>query len=509
MDTGQTVIPFPSRWDSGLPLGQKAPFRWFPYELALLSALLKRELPDATVKMLDPNVEDWDGNRTIAEIAKYAPDVLICELSALTYPTMTRVMQEVFGHLDNERCCAGRAIICGPMGAYDKGRALADGWDDVVVGEYELKILELLGGTIPPEAYTDAELINLDWLPWPEDEDIDRSRYYENNHYVEPSVIQVYPTRGCPLSCTFCVVPTYYGGHGKTSRSHRQRDVGNVCDEIEYLAAKYPDFRGCYFNEEAHSASPEWLASFCHELIRRGLNKYSYDAMCGMWSFTRELVELCAQAGYKQIRFGVESTSELVGKAIKKTIHKEKIETFLGWCKEFGVNTYGTFQIGAMGSTEEIDRATLGDLRAWIKAGLIQKWQISTSTPQPGTPFYKQAKREGWLVTENVDQYDGINAVVNYPHYSAEQIEAVRKSALAGRAAEARMERNRTKLDKFREQYAALFDMLEKKIDADEVDFMEADRYVYTRENTADEDSAMHREYAGLEMVTLHITMRD
>lgn len=427
MDTGQTVIPFPSRWDSGLPgVGAKPPFFWYPYEMCLLSTLLKRELPNVNVKLLDGNIQGFDGDRYIQEIAKLQPDVLICECSALTYPTMTRVMMEHHRRYD---VIPPRAILCGPMGSYDKQRAIDDGWDDVVVGEYELKVLELLGGTVPPEARTEAGLINLDWLPWPEDEDIDRSAYYEVNHYAKRAIIQLYPTRGCPLSCTFCVVPSYYGGHGKSHRSHRCRDVEDVADEIEYLAERYPNFHGCYFNEEAHNANAEWLASFCETLIRRGLNKYQYDAMTGAWTYTRELVELMSRAGYRQIRFGVESTSEQVGRAIKKTVHRQVIDNLLGWCKEFGVGAYITLQVGAMGSTEQSDLATIADAKEWIRRGLVQKWQLSTSCPQPGTPFHELAKKNGWLLTDDISRYDGYQAIVDYPTYPARRIQAVRDGA--------------------------------------------------------------------------------
>jgi len=412
LDNGKEVILFPSRWDSAVP-GRKA-FAFYPYELALLSALLKRELPDDHVVMLDGNIKTWNGDRYVREIIRRRPDVLICECSALTYPTMTRVMRRV---------APERAILCGPMGGYDAARALGDGWTDIVTGEFEAKVLALLQHKPEPRGYVD-----LDWLPWPEDEDICRTDYYEINHYA-PGIVQLYPTRGCPLACTFCVVPTYYGGHGASHRSHRGRNVEDVCDEIEYLAAKYPTFQGCYFNEEAHNANVEWLVSFCEALIRRGLNKYSYDAMCGYWTMTEELVNLLARAGYRQFRFGVESTSEVVGKSIGKTMHLERVERLLGWLKAAGMGAYGTFQIGAIGSTEQTDLATLADLRTWIGRGLMQKWQISTSTPQPGTPFYEQVKDNGWLITEDVNFYDGMKPVLSYPHYSADRIWAVRAGA--------------------------------------------------------------------------------
>jgi radical SAM superfamily enzyme YgiQ (UPF0313 family) len=409
LDNGLDVILYPSRWDSALP---RAPFRFYPYELGYMSTLLKREMPNAKVKMLDGNLESWDGDTYARAIAALNPDVLICELSALTYDSMTRIMRAVG---------AKRNILCGPMAHNSK--AFADGWTDTVTGEYEHKVLCLLQGLPEPEGY-----IDLDWLPFPEDEDVSRIRYQEINHY-SPGIVQLYPTRGCPLSCTFCVVPTYYGGHNKSHRSHRGRDVESVCDEIEYLASKYPGFRGCYFNEEAHNANVEWLTEFANALIRRGLNKYSYDAMCGYWTFTEELVNLLAKAGYRQIRFGVESTSQLVGKSIGKTIHLEKMERLMGWCKAVGIGCYGTFQIGAPGSSEQTDLATMADLRRWRDNDMMQKWQVSTSTPQPGTPFYAQAKARGWLVTENLNYFNGWNAVVSYPDYPSERIAKVRQEA--------------------------------------------------------------------------------
>lgn len=414
LDNGSDVILYPSRWDSAVP---RAPFRFYPYELAYLSTLLKREMPEANVKLLDGNLHGWGADQYAAVIRTLQPDVLICECSALTYATMTRTMQMVSPSM---------AILCGPMATYTG--AHLDGWTHTVVGEYEAKVLALLQGNPAPTGY-----IDLDWLPWPEDDDIDRGAYYEINHYTPPAVVQVYATRGCPLACTFCVVPSYYGGHGKSHRSHRCRNVDDVCDEIEYLIrigpAKGWQFTGAFFNDEAHNANPEWFALFCETLIRRGLNRYAYDAMCGMWSFSEELVALAARAGYRQIRFGVESTSEQVGKRIKKTMHMGRIEALLGWLKQYGIGAYGTFQVGAPGSTEATDRQTLADLMRWRDAGLMQKWQVSTSTPQPGTPFYAQAKQEGWLLTEDLSYYNGFYPVLSYPEYPAERIMQVRMMA--------------------------------------------------------------------------------
>jgi len=110
-------------------------------------------------------------------------------------------------------------------------------------------------------------------------------------------------------------------------------------------------------------------------------------------------------------------------------MHLDKIERMLQWFKLNGIGAYGTFQIGAPGSTAETDKQTLNDLRRWRNQGLMQKWQVSTSTPQPGTPFHAQAQRAGWLRTDDINQYDGWQAVLSYPDYTAEQIFQVRMGA--------------------------------------------------------------------------------
>jgi anaerobic magnesium-protoporphyrin IX monomethyl ester cyclase len=413
LDNNQEVILFPSRWDSAVP--GRRPFAYYPYELAYLSTLLKRET-DHQVKMLDGNLSLLGADDYANAIAEEEPDILATECSALTYPAMTRAMLKV----KEARGC--HAMLCGPLGTYDKQRAYADGWDAVIAGEFEHKVLNAIQGKQPPQGY-----IDLDWLPLPEDQDITRILYTEASNPID-GLIQVYPTRGCPLACTFCVVPLYYGSHGNSHKSHRQRNPELVCDEIEYLADMYgDDFNGCFFNEEAHNANVEWLTRFAETLIRRKLNQYEYDAMCGYWTFTEPLVNLLAGAGYSQIRFGVESTSQVVGKAIHKTMHLDRLERFMGWCREAGIECYGTFQIGAPGASEETDRQTLRDLARWVQSGLMSRWQVSTSTPQPGTPFYREAQENGWLLTEDLSRFDGERAVVSYPDYPADRIELVKR----------------------------------------------------------------------------------
>jgi radical SAM superfamily enzyme YgiQ (UPF0313 family) len=420
LSDGRWVCLFPSRWDAGT--AWKNP-PYFPFELAYLSTLLKRELPEARVKMLDPNWHDLDWKETRDYIKQNFPnpDVVITECSALTYPDMTRVMQN-FMRSDFPKLT--QWFLAGPYGASNCQKASDDGWDVIFQGEYENLVLDALRHPGQSSFYKRLPNVpvDLDWLPWPEDQDISRINYSEwSNPY--PGMIQAFPTRGCPLACSFCVVPTLYGGHGNSFQSHRTRNVDNICDEIEYLARKYKgQFSGCFFNEETHNANIEWFMDFCDRLICRGLDRWRYDAMCGYWPFTEDAIKLAARSGYCQIRIGIENFSQEVGKKIGKRIIPEKLGQVLEWCKKYGIAVYGTTQVGAPGSTFDSDVATLQTMLELKREGYVRTWQNSVSTPQPGTPMYNEALKEGRLLTTDISQFDGMHAVMELPGYPAEKI---------------------------------------------------------------------------------------
>lgn len=391
LDDGRDTVLFPSRSDAAV---HGKDWDYYPYELAYLSSLLKREGYPDTV-LVDGCREKLNAAAYIPRLVDLRPDVLVMELTEMTYKSSTRVAQAV------KEATGARLILTGPHGMYKPKEAHADGWDEVIFGEYEAKVLALLNGAALPIGY-----IDLDWLPWPEDDDISRIWYREAQDPL-PGMVQTYPTRGCPMSCTFCVVPMYYGGHGSTSKSHRVRDPENVCDEIEYLAHKYAgQFNGCFFNEENHSTNTDWLAQFAETLIRRGLNKYAYDAMSGYWTYTEELVKLMARAGYKQIRIGIESIDPAVWKAVHKAAPVERIERFMEWCKAAGVDVMGTFQMGAPGSTPQSDQRTRAKIREWQHNGLMRRIQVSTTQAHPGTPLYEMALEQGALMSDDFEQYD-------------------------------------------------------------------------------------------------------
>ncbi len=413
------ICPFPSRWTSmftGYPV-----FIYYPYELAYLSTLLKRELPNDHIKMIDGawmrfTAEDY---KQYLDLEK--PDWVIFEVDTVSYAETLKVARHARNNLGAEVIMTGQYPTAWPE------KVVEDGFQYACVGEFEETVLDILKGKDPksieglyPKSY--RKVLDLDWLPDPEDEDIRRIDYsYSGGHrWTKYREIEVHPSRGCPYTCDFCVAGTVY----YENINWRFRKTSRIVNEIETLRRKYPEMEGCFFNEETHIIRKKDILEFSDALISSGNNDLRYEAMANHQRLDEEILEAIKKAGYYKLRVGIESVDEDTGQSIGlvKT-RSDELEKILKVAKKLGIEMYGTFLFGASGSTPEGDRKTIEFGKRVISKGLLSSWQASIAVPHPATDFYKKAVKNGWLVTDDLDRFNGISdTVVSYPNYSREQI---------------------------------------------------------------------------------------
>ena len=417
------VCPFPSRWTSmfqGYPV-----FIYYPYELAYLSTLLKREFPDDYVKLIDGTYLRFTAEDYIQYLDMEKPDWLIFEVDTVTYQESLRIakaMQSKYGT---------RVIITGQYPTAYPEKVMADGMDYACVGEFEYAVVDILNGLDPktiPGVYPNSyrTVLDIDSLPDPEDEDIRRIDYsYCGGHrWTKFREIEVHASRGCPYTCDFCVAGTVY----YEKENWRFRSPARIVAEIENLRRKYPEMEGCWFNEETHIIRKKDIMAFCQALIDSGNNDLHYEAMANHQRIDEEILEMIRKAGYYKLRLGIETIDEATGQSIGRKTKADRLHDLLRSAKKLGIEIYGTFMIGASGSTPEGDRKTIEYGKKLISEDLISSWQCSISVPHPGTTFHKKAIENGWLNTNDLESFNGSSGtVVSYPNYSSDQImESVR-----------------------------------------------------------------------------------
>jgi len=422
---GFYIIHSPSRWSEGVRNIENW-FAYYPWELAYTSSLLKRETKHE-IKLLDGCLERLNLESYYKKIIPEKPDWLIMESATRMIEENLELALKIKKELGTKIVFVGQHASAFPEELLDRGV------DYVCMGEYEITILELLQGKNPKDIlgiYPNPRrpLLDIDYLPFPEDEDVKRIDYgipgEPSSEYME---IQMYASRGCPRSCNFCVARNIY----YAQPNWRTRKIENIISEIKYLKNKYPKVEGIFFDEEVHNVKKDFILNLCQAIKKEGLNKLHYEAMCDIWFMDEEMLKAMRDAGYYKIRFGIETANREVAELINKQLDLKKLFFLLQEAKKIGLKTYGTFMFGAWGSTKESDLETIELIKKLILNGLLDNIQISISTPQPGTKFYQLVKEKGYLIENEYYKFDGGNfSMVSYPEYKKEEIEKIKDLAI-------------------------------------------------------------------------------
>ncbi|MDH5541626.1 MAG: B12-binding domain-containing radical SAM protein [Nitrospinota bacterium] len=410
--------PFPSRWTS---LFQDYPvFIFFPYELAYLSSLLKRDLPNANVKMVDGTWLRFTTEDYLRYLEYEKPDYVVFEADTVTYGETLKVAKAIKAKLGTKIIMTGQYPTVYPQ------KVLEDGNDYACIGEYEETVKDILLGLEPSSIQglypnPHRHILNIDSLPDPEDDDIRRIDYSYSGgcRWTRYRSIEVHATRGCPYTCDFCVAGNVY----YEKPNWRARSPERIIGEIETLRSKYPGIEGVFFNEETHIVKKDWILKLCDAIVASGNNDLHYEAMANHLLLNEEILVALKKAGYYRLRIGIETIDDTTSRSIGRKTKPERLENLLRLAKKIGIEMYGTFIIGASGSSKEGDLATIDYGANLLSEGLISSHQESIAVPHPGTPFYTKAVKEGWLKSDDHENFNGVlGSVISYPHYSGDEI---------------------------------------------------------------------------------------
>ncbi|MFV7784342.1 B12-binding domain-containing radical SAM protein [Shewanella marisflavi] len=419
-ETGDQIDYFPSRWSGSS--GQYKVTTFYPFNLAYLTAMLKRDSKHR-VRFVDMNYYGVDSDEYLALVKQLKPDFLIVEVDSIIYRKQMAIFRELKQSLPSLKI-----VICGPQATATPEDALAQGADFVAIGEFEESITELIisglsknvEGIYPNNR---RKLLDVNSLPFPENEDVKR-RDYCRLYGSEYNEVEMWVTRGCPVMCNFCVVANVY--YGKPN--HRVRDLESVIAEIKYLQKTIPNLQGIFFNEEAHTINRNYLRALCQRLIDEGLNDtLKFNCMGNYDTLDTETLKLMKAAGYYKIRIGLESLDESVLQHISKFRSKSNVSRLLDVlhdCKELGIKVYGTMSVGTVGANYQSDIESLNTIEKLHAQGYIQEFSLSINTPLQGTPFFDKAKKANWLIATSSD-YDGsYGSMVDLPDYPASLVDA-------------------------------------------------------------------------------------
>jgi len=403
----------------------------FPFFLAYGAAVLEEDGFD--VLLVDAIAENQTEEWFVERVEDFRPTLIVLEVSTISIETDLGVVQAIRDIMGDEV----KLALCGLHSLMYSPEFLADNpqVDFVMVGEYELTLLELarslkageVGGPLKGLLHRTAEgkivvgrrrpvVSNLDSLPWPARHHLPMHSYHDEPGNIPRPSVQMWASRGCPFKCNFCAWPQImYGGN-----RYRTRNPTDVVDEMEWLVREWT-FRSVYFDDDTFNVGKKRLMRLCWEIRNRQLD-VPWAAMARADLMDEKLLDELSSAGMAAVKYGVESASQALVDGCGKALDLEKARRGIELTEKFGIKYHLTFMFGLPGETRESARRTI-DMALGFNADSAQ---FTIATPFPGSSFFKQMKQEGRLLEEEFACFDGYHrAVIRTDGLSSRELEQI------------------------------------------------------------------------------------
>lgn len=395
---------------------------WLAYATAVL------EEAGHEVKLIDM-VADGRDKEDLREIArKEKPDFAVLD------STTPSIYSDIgcAGIVKEES--AAKVIMVGPhvSAVPEESLLLAKGAVDAVcIGEYDLTVKEAIEGfdrlsQIKGIAYYENGRIfrneprplieDLDGLPFPAWHHLDLMKYFDGGKLYP--YIDIISGRGCPNRCTFCLWPQVMHG-----TRYRLRSPRNVIEEIKHdisLCPRVVKGGEFFFEDDTFTVDRDRAVEICEEIMKNDL-KITFSVNARVDTADLELFRTMKRAGCRELLVGFESGSQEMLDRMNKHLALDQSRKFMDYARAAKLEVHGCFVIGLPGETEESAKKTIG---LALSLGLTTA-QFSGAVPFPGTAFFDQCKREGWIKAGKWSDWlaEGEQSgVVEYENFSREDI---------------------------------------------------------------------------------------
>lgn len=311
----------------------------------------------------------------------------------------------------------GKQVVAGGLFPTMMPDTVAPHVDAVVVGEAEGVWHEVLrdaaAGKLKPR-YTESVQVDLSTLPLPRvDLYLDREgpRYHPDDYPVQTS-------RGCPLACYACALPTSMG------KKLREYPIDHVLGQIDQL-----NRRGklASFTEDTSFFVFGGVQRRFAELLDRiaaqgGPAKVSYIgiSMPMILATPASVFAQMTRAGIKMFYLvgGFDPITQGAFTGDNPKAERRALDA-IRKCHDLGIEPYTSFLVG----NEDDNEGTFDRMLAFADAANIRKAEFAIMTPYPGTPVWHRLVGEGRILHRDWSRYNDANVVFRPKHLTPEQLQ--------------------------------------------------------------------------------------
>ncbi len=225
---------------------------------------------------------------------------------------------------------------------------------------------------------SDAPVVmDLDALPFP--------AYHLTGELRGSQVASLELGRGCPFACTFCSTNDFF------RRRYRLRSPERVLEDMCALDSEY-GIRRFQLNHDMFTVDAKRVREFCRFMIDSGKG-YTWNCSARTDCVDEELIGLMAEAGCREIFFGVETGSDRMQKVIDKHLNIRRAHEIIDITERAGVGSTVSLIAGFHEETWEDVRQTL-EMYMHSARTPQSKPQLNILAPLANTPLHLKHRHE-------------------------------------------------------------------------------------------------------------------
>ncbi len=204
----------------------------------------------------------------------------------------------------------------------------------------------------------------------------------------------VQATRGCPFTCTFCSVTTFFSG------IYRKRPVGEVVRDVR--AAKQSGSRYIAFVDDNLIVDSGYCTELFEALIPERIIWMSQASL--QITEDPQLMKLAHRSGCRLLSFGIESVNESSLTTIAKDWNQpQRYQSAVQSLRKNGIEVSTEMILGLDGDDESVFERTY---RFIMETGIAVP-RVHIMTPVPGTPLYTELRNQNRIVNTEFANYTG------------------------------------------------------------------------------------------------------
>ncbi len=215
--------------------------------------------------------------------------------------------------------------------------------------------------------------------------------------------------RGCPNTCSFCSVACLYEGR------YIKKPIQEVVRDMVQI--KDLGFKKILILDDNIFSDRIYLNQLLDEIKKLDIKWMSQcDIRIGE---DNELLEQLKDSGCISLSFGLESTSKESLVAMNKGwADPSEYSKLISNIQSYGIDVSTEMVVGGEGDTLESIRNT----KDFIEKNKISVPRFYILTPFPGTKFFKEIKKQGRFINQDIYSFDGTQAVYKPSNMTANEL---------------------------------------------------------------------------------------